>query len=213
MAAGRWYANQTLENMIEASDPTLIAHWAFDETEGTIVHDTAGDKDSEVMGTCAWEPAGGQVDGALAFDGTTRVVADFFFNPSMVPFGVFAWIKGGAPGQVLISQADGENWLMADALEGTLATCLKPPVARTPIPPLVSDAVITDGNWHRIGLVWDDTSRRLYVDDVLVAEDIRNAPVHCWGDLNIGCGKDMAVGTFFTGLIDDVRLYNRAVKP
>ena len=37
--------------------------------------------------------------------------------------------------------------------------------------------------------------------------------VPCTGGLNIGCGSDMAPGTFFTGLIDDVRIYNRAVRP
>ena len=35
----------------------------------------------------------------------------------------------------------------------------------------------------------------------------------CYGDLNIGCGKAMVPATFFTGLIDDVRIYNRVVRP
>jgi hypothetical protein len=29
----------------------------------------------------------------------------------------------------------------------------------------------------------------------------------------IGAGSTLAPGTFWSGLIDDVRLYNRAVKP
>jgi len=33
------------------------------------------------------------------------------------------------------------------------------------------------------------------------------------GGLNIGCGKNMTPNTYWTGLIDDVRIYNRAVKP
>ncbi|NIM97391.1 MAG: hypothetical protein GTO24_04695 [candidate division Zixibacteria bacterium] len=36
---------------------------------------------------------------------------------------------------------------------------------------LLSKAIITDDNWHRIGLVWDGPYRMLYVDDVAVAED------------------------------------------
>ena len=31
--------------------------------------------------------------------------------------------------------------------------------------------------------------------------------------LNISCGKVMSADTFFTGLIDDVRIYNRAIAP
>jgi len=35
----------------------------------------------------------------------------------------------------------------------------------------------------------------------------------CSGGLNIGYGKGMDPGSFFTGLIDDVRIYSRVVKP
>ena len=78
---------------------------------------------------------------------------------------------------------------------------------------LYSDAVPFDGDWHRIGFAWDGASRALYVDDILVAEDIQEAPASCAGGMNIGSGKNMAPGTYWTGLIDDVRIYNRAVKP
>jgi hypothetical protein len=35
----------------------------------------------------------------------------------------------------------------------------------------------------------------------------------CCGGLNIGCGKVMSSDTFFSGLIDDVHIYNRALRP
>jgi hypothetical protein len=34
-----------------------------------------------------------------------------------------------------------------------------------------------------------------------------------FGKVDFGAAKDMAPGSFSTGLIDDVRLYNRAVQP
>jgi hypothetical protein len=37
-----------------------------------------------------------------------------------------------------------------------------------------------------------------------------HAPV---GGLNLGCGASLEPGTFFSGLLDDIRIYNRAVKP
>jgi hypothetical protein len=73
--------------------------------------------------------------------------------------------------------------------------------------------VITDGNWHRVGFVWDGVHRMLYVDDVLVAADPQSELAEGYGGLNIGCGATMAVDSFFTGLIDDVRIYSRAVTP
>lgn len=193
-------------------DPTLVAHWAFDETEGDIAHDSAGQNDATITGTVAWQPDSGWIDGALEFDGTTSLAAGFVLDPSNGPFSVFAWIKGGAAGQVIMSQVDGLNWLMIDASSSTLATSLGR-AGRNPAPPLVSNTVIVNDAWHRIGLVWDGTSRALYVDNALAAEDVQGPLAGCSGDMHIGCGKDRVSGTFFSGLIDDVRIYNRAVKP
>jgi hypothetical protein len=33
------------------------------------------------------------------------------------------------------------------------------------------------------------------------------------GKVLMGCGADMTPDTFLSGLIDDVRIYNRAVRP
>ena len=79
--------------------------------------------------------------------------------------------------------------------------------------PLFSEIVITDGQWHRIGLVWDGSNRTLYVDDVMVANDIQVALEDSQMGLYIGTGKGMEPGTYFSGLIDDIRIYNRAVHP
>jgi N-acetylneuraminic acid mutarotase len=108
----------------EVDDPTLLAHWAFDETEGSVAYDSAGQSDATVIGVPEWQPAGGAVDGALEFDGATLVAAGSVLNPSDGPFSVFAWIKGGAAGQAIISQVGDANWLMADA-SGVLMTELK----------------------------------------------------------------------------------------
>jgi N-acetylneuraminic acid mutarotase len=195
----------------EIPNPHLIAHWKLDEAEGMIASDNAGEHDGTVIGVPAWQPAGGVVDGALEFDGTTFVVTDPVLSPSEGPFSVFAWIRGGTPGQVILSEQGGADWLTLDLATGALKTELKSSgrFAHT----LTSQAVITDGNWHRVGFTWDGANRRLYVDDMLVAEDTQQGLAACYGGLQIGCGKDMAPGSFWSGLIDDVRIYNRAVKP
>jgi hypothetical protein len=133
-------------------------------------------------------------------------------NPADGPFSVLAWVKGGAPGQVVISQQAGINWLMTDA-EGKLMTELRYTRGRTPQWPLLSQMVITDGEWHRVGFVWDGVYRALYVDDTLVAEDAQPGLSGSLGGLHIGCGSDLAAGTFWSGMIDDVRIYSRAMRP
>ena len=77
--------------------------------------------------------------------------------------------------------------------------------------PLFSEAVITDERWHRIGLVWDGSNITLCVDGVVVAEDTRGGLQGSGNGLNIGAGKMTQPGTYFSGLIDDVRIYDRAL--
>ena len=48
--------------------------------------------------------------------------------------------------------------------------------------------------------------------EVRVADD--GSPVlQASGELTIGCGKNFLPGSHWSGLIDDVRIYDRAVKP
>jgi N-acetylneuraminic acid mutarotase len=195
----------------ELDDPRLLARWGFDETEGSVAHDSAGENDATVIGLPGWQPNGGIVEGALHFDGATLVVADSVLSPSDGPFSVFAWIKDGAPGQVILSQAEGVNWLGIDPALGTVVTELRGQGRFSK--PLYSEAMVTDGAWHRLGFTWDGSHRRLYVDDIVVAEDLDRQFTPCRGDLNIACGTDMASVSFWTGLIDDVRIYNRAIEP
>jgi len=179
-----------------------------------VITDRAGDNDGYALGNPVWQPDGGQVNGALQLDGVDDyVVTGAAPIPEVAAYSVLAWTKGGAPGQVVLSQMGKANWLMADASDGKLITELVPPAGRTVPPPLVSEFVITDGNWHRIGFVWDGSYRRLYVDGLVVAEDLQDNLDISINGLYLGAGKAMEPGTFWSGLIDDVRIYNRAVRP
>jgi len=192
-------------------DPTLMAHWALDEAEGGVAYDSAGANDAFVVGGTAWQPGCGQVDGALQLNGIDGcAVAGPVLNPSDGPFSVLAWINGGAPGRVVLSQQGATNWLATDTA-GNLMTELKGAGRSANL--LQSQTVIADGQWHRIGFVWDGANRILYVDDLEVAEDTQDDLESSDNGLYIGAGTAMQPGTYWFGLIDDVRIYNRAVSP
>jgi len=196
----------------QVEDSTLAAHWALDETEGMFVNDSAGDNDGYVLGNPVWRPDGGQVNGALQLDGVDDyVITAAAPNPGGRALSILAWIKGGAPGQAVLSQMNGANWLCTDPSSGALMTELTTP-GRNGCS-LGSEAVITDDNWHRIGFVWDGSHRMLYVDGVVVAEDEQDNLWITTNGLQIGTGSVMQPGTYFSGLIDDIRIYNRAVQP
>jgi len=196
-------------------DPTLIAHWALDEAEGNIARDSVaenkGYSDGYLLGDPVWQPTGGQINGAIQLDGIDDcVIASPVLNPADGPFSIFTWINGGLPGQVIISQQDAANWLTLDG-DGNLMTELC--ASGRNGGHLQSETIIGDGTWHRIGFVWDGFYRLLYVDDILAAEDTQQGLASSISGLNIGCGCDSTEATFWFGLIDDIRIYNRVVRP
>ena len=194
--------------------PGTVAHWALDEEMGNIAYDSVGENYGTVQGEPLWQPTEGKIDGALQFDGIDDcVVTGYVLNPADGEFSIFVWIKGSVPGQAIISQAGSSNWLCTDSVEGCLMTELRCPGRSGSS--LLSQRCITDDEWHRIGLVWDGSYRHLYVDGVEVAKDaaqLSGLVSSDWG-LFLGMGSSRSPGTFFSGLIDDVRIYNRAVKP
>ena len=185
-----------------------IAHWKLDETEGTVAYDSIGSDHANVHGEAVWQPEAGQMAGALEFDGKDDYVVPVCkLNPVDGPFRILAWIKGGAPGQVIASytpadSVPGGTYLAADPTDGTLMTKAVLPM------PLKSDAIITDDEWHKVGFEWDGKYRRLSVDENEVAvDDMVRPAVANTGYLNIGTGMEFEDGTYWSGLIDDVRVY------
>ena len=199
----------------EVPDPTLVAHWRLDETEGSVAQDSAGAYDAVVHGGPVWQAGGGKVQGALQLDGLDDYAStQLAWDPAGSPFTLLAWVKGGKPGQAIISQKSGANWLSTDPAAGWLTTEVKDPHESGA--PSIPQKAITDGQWHRVGLVCDGSkpTLRLYVDGVEVAEATPTiSRPRSSGGLQIGAGKSLEPGTFWSGLIDDVRIYSRAVAP
>ena len=80
--------------------------------------------------------------------------------------------------------------------------------------PLESESMVTDGQWHHVGLVYDRTAmkRYLYADGVEIAVDAGAVGgVQSTAGLYIGAGQILDASTSFSGLIDEVHVYNRAL--
>jgi hypothetical protein len=206
--------NLLAEYLLKELQP--VAHWKLDESEGNIAEDSIDNNDGTIHGNPVWQPAEGTVDGALQLDGVDDYISTAFgLDPTKGSFSAFAWVKGGAPGQVIICQTGGSDastrWLWADPSYGRLMTWLMHPT----YDPLVSESVITDGQWHHIGLVYDfdGLKRYLYVDGAEVAKDtsfVGGVPSD--GGLYFGVDKMLGQGTFFSGLIDDIRIYDEVLS-
>jgi hypothetical protein len=193
-----------------------VAHWKLDESSGAIAHDSIGGSDATVVGDATWRPEDGLIDGAMELDGVDdHVITDFISDPKAGPVRVVCWVKTEVAGGAIVSQtpstAFGSTWLATDAADGTLLTEMM-----FPLPSLHSTYVVADGQWHKVSAEWDGVYRRLWADDQEVAKGalpMALPPLSWNGTLIIGAGPNLESGTFLAGLIDDVRIYNRAVQP
>jgi hypothetical protein len=111
---------------------------------------------------------------------------------------------------VIVSQFGGADWLYLNQF-GMLTTDLKSPGKDGK--PLTSDAYILDDKWHRVALVWDGMNRALHMDGAEVARDTQLNLAASSSNLQIGGGKNLTSTSLWSGLIDEVRIYNRAVRP
>jgi glucose/arabinose dehydrogenase len=200
-------------------DPRLVAHWRLDETEGMVAHDSIGNQDAILEGGPEWRPLNGKIAGALEFDGIDDYArTPVVLNPALSSFSVFAGVKSNSPGRGIISHssssAAASDWLSTNQ-DGELLTGLTGSSRSSGI--LSSDFTVTDGQWHQVGLVWDqDTQiRTLYGDMTVVARDQvpQGNLMSADGNLFIGAVTSLSPDGFWLGLIDDVRIYDQVVNP
>ena len=208
-------------------DSCLVGKWMFDESEGTIVYDSAGTNHGLIQGA-AWTT--GQIDGALDFDGVDDYVEvhdspDFTTNKITV----LAWVKGPAQsiGRVLSHYEYGRDeraWTMYSQ-DGTD----KFNVAITDTGEYYfghrkqykTSVAAFDNSWHFLAFTFDGagSNLKLYLDGtedtdvVKVYDDPITKIYDSTASVTVGC--DFYYGEtdhFFNGIIDDVRIYNRALS-
>jgi hypothetical protein len=197
----------------EVHDPSLLAYWKLDETEGAIAYDITDGFDGAWHGD-PFDQLNGLDDQKTPFDGIDDYVSTpFVLNPAETQFSISVWVNGGEPGQVIISQIDNMDLLSLEESNGSLVVEFIISGGRVLQRLLISDFIISDGLWHHVILTWDGTNRSLYVDGVLIAADIQTVLEDCDNGYYIGCGKNKEADSFFAGGISDVKIYNRAITP
>jgi len=198
-----------LADYMEAVDARLIMRLRLDETCGDIAKDSALDNDGLLNGNPVWIPADGIYGGALQFDGIDDTISGpFILDPKTGPFSFCAWIKTSSPSSAIVSQVNAFYDCLSIDSSGHLITNMS-----YPMPALESNVIVTDDTWHHIGLIRDEVGKSLYVDGVEVARDNTLPALPAIGDLRIGADKILDPGSFFTGMIDDIRIYNQALEP
>jgi hypothetical protein len=200
--------------IVEDLSETLVAHWRLDETEGDIAYDSAGNNDATVHGAVWTE---GKIDGALQFDGFDDFI-DCGDSDQLGPeqMTLSMWLKpehmGGMRYIVARSKKDSDD--IDYAIKRNLAGEVEFSVGQLDSDPVSvqSQANMPLGEWSRVAVCLDGSQASVYINgqrDSSANYAERVAREGCW----LVISSLRANTRFYNGLIDDVRIYNRAITP
>jgi uncharacterized repeat protein (TIGR01451 family) len=194
------------------SPPGLVAAYAFNEGTGTSTADASGGVNSGAIGTAAWTTQG-KYGNALSFNGTSAKVTipdaaslrltngmtlEAWVNPSIVDgkwrdvvykgndnyyLEATSCCQGSPVGGGIFSGSYGENF-------GT---------SNLPL-----------NTWTHLATTYDGTTLRLYVNGAQVASKAQTGSI-ATSTNPLQIGGDSIFGQYFSGRIDEVRVYSVAL--
>ncbi len=201
------------------ADPSLVAYWPLNESGGTMATDFAGDNLGTLENGPIFQSTGGQIGGAVEFDGSDDViqVANSAALEDFAELTLSAWIYPTAGGQSagsrIISKSNGvisDDYHLRISSSDRVWMRLTTDMGEVG---LSGTTILSPNNWYHIAGTWDGSFMRLYVDG---AED--QTPTAQSGTINksgtpltLGAHNDSPTDRRFTGLIDDARIYSRAL--
>ena len=218
-----------------------VAHYKFDECTGATAYnsvkngngDAAGmngtitpqSLDNTTVGSCSsgtatevWnDGTNGKRNSAFGADGdddytTVSDNANLRFNTSTQDFSVFAWVKraSATSDDYIVSkeEAADDGWVILIDATNDLVTCS---VNSTDVS---SSSAITDTNWHHVGCTVDrEGNGQVYIDGKANGSAVSTSGITMatTGAMSIGARGYTLAGTYFDGLIDDVKIFNYAL--
>jgi len=199
-------------------DEGLVAYWSFDEGTGDTAYDYSGNENHGTLYGPTWTT--GVSGSALLFDGVDDYVECGSDASLKSPtFSVEAWIKpSGRTGQLVILDhrwGAGYNlrlggatyplkivWLVRLA-DGSEAYCY-------------TQALVHADEWQHVVGTYDAEYLRIYHDGVLASEEYVGELSIVDGTGNLIIGRyvclDCPEWHCFQGIIDEVRIYNKALN-
>ncbi len=195
----------------------LVGWWNFNEGSGTTARDISGyDNHGNIVGATYVDGVPGTGGTALEFDGVDDYVntnVDLSWT-SADSFSMSAWIKTTGESNRLNNIISKNSFeYMLSARDNTIRFIYWNPVGSNVISLSRSIANITQ--WNFVTVMYDGRDAKLHINGVLedVNLNISDEFINRSETTKIGTGYNYGSPSsrFFQGLIDDVRIYNRAL--
>jgi hypothetical protein len=197
----------------------LVGYWPFDEGSGSVAVDASGNANHGDVVGASW--TSGKLGGALDFDGTNDYVDVGTFDLGGQAMSMSLWVNARTfvvPDGRFISKAQGtaeqDHFWMLSAVDGNrLRGRLKVDGSTTTT--IAGSGDLVTGVWTHMALVYDGSAVTIYKDGEAVGSTVIQGPissnpaVSAW----IGGNPPSATSKPFDGVLDDVRVYERALSP
>ncbi|MGN9843775.1 LamG-like jellyroll fold domain-containing protein [Nonomuraea sp. H19] len=194
--------------------PGLVAAYAMDEGAGTSVGDASGLGNTGTVTSTTWT-AGGRYGSALSFNGTSSWVT--------VPDTTSLRLTNGMTLQAWVRPTTIASWrtVIMKQHTGGLAYVLaagsdtnRPHVAihTTSEADIGAPTELPLNTWTHLAATYDGTTLRLYINGNQVAQTTKTGNIRT-DTAPLRIGGNSIWGEHFNGLIDEVRIYNRALTP
>ena len=192
-----------------SAPPTLVAAFAFDEGSGTSAADASGSGNSGTAANTTWAAAG-KYGKALNFNGTSSRVtvpdaASLQLTSAMT---LEAWVY---PTTVtnswrdVIQKGDDNYYLMATSTNSS-----RPAgggIIGGSFAPAYGTAALATNTWSHLAVSYDGAAVRLYLNGTQVSSVAKTGSI-LTSTSPLTIGSDPFYGQYFSGMIDDVRVYN-----
>jgi prepilin-type N-terminal cleavage/methylation domain-containing protein len=194
---------------LDYGDTSLVGYWTFDEDTGTVAYDYSGGNHA---GTWKGTPAGnngtyytGGKVGSYAgyFDGSTNYVTTSY-TPTSKLVTISAWIYD--PGTKTSERHIAEYSPFQIYITGHTLFFYGGSGLTISASPSIST-----GTWHYVDFVGTSVGHFIYVDGALASDPNNTSPSGAPSS-KLFIGEYYNSGLTWSGNIDDIRLYNRALS-
>ena len=196
----------------EAGDPNLMGWWKLDGlSSGAVVDSSGWGRDGVAYGQPSWVP--GCAGLALELDGVDDYV-DTNYREDLSQWTVTAWVASPrAPAQADVGgpvhrESNYQfNWDHDDSRFQGTATVR---IGDTWHP--ASFGALSANQWHHLAATFDGASLNAYVNGELITTNAEAQGVPSPESATLKIGRHAGGPWLFTGSVDEVRVYNRALS-
>ncbi len=197
-----------------AANPSLVAAYPFSEGSGTSVADASGHGNTGTIQNATWTTSG-KYGRALVFNGTSARVTITDAPSLRLTTGMTleAWVNPSAPlngWDDVIYKGFDNYYLEASSSNGGLPAIGF--LSGGTHYESFGTTTISPSTWTHLAATYDGATLRLYVNGTQASSrPVTGSILTSANPLQIG--GDSIYGQYFTGLIDEVRVYNTALSP